>query len=101
MRKKIINYFMEVQSELKGVSKGAIATVSVVEFFICLLLSILVCVFIIHASLAQAMLSQAIEVKDNAIEQTQYYQEEAALYQKLYADTSAQFEAYKTKSSAK
>lgn len=101
MRKKIINYFMEVQSELKGVSKGAIATVSVVEFFICLLLLILICIFIIHASLAQALLSQAIEVKDNVIEQTSYYQEEAARYQKLYADTSAQFESYKVENGAK
>lgn len=101
MRNKLINYFAEVQSELKGVSRGVIATVSIVEFFICLLLSIIICVFIIHASLAQALLSQAIEVKDNVIEQTSYYQEEAARYQKLYADTLAQFEAYKVENGAK
>ena len=91
----MLNSFKRTQDELKGVSKGAVATLATVEFIICLFLMIVALYGAFNASIANQLLAHSEELREEITQKSVDNNVEIAKYRELYRETRAELDAYK------
>jgi hypothetical protein len=82
--KRIKNYLLKVQEEFKGVSKGAIVTVLIVESYLCAFLIAAMLITSISLTAANNLTDNVLEAKRSVEEQLYDTQVEAEHYKQLY-----------------
>ncbi len=84
--KHIKNYLFKVQEEFKGVSKGALATVMILETIVCVILITFSLVINMQAGYASQVTESAMQVNTELNKQVYDLQIELKSYKQMYDD---------------
>ena len=84
--KHIKNYLFKVQEEFKGVSKGALATVMILETIVCVILITFSLVINMQAGYASQVTESAMQVNTELNKQVYDLQIELESYKQMYDD---------------
>lgn len=84
--KHIKNFLLKVQEEFKGVSKGAIATVMIIESVVCLILIGVTLCASINTMAANNLANNAIKVNSTMEQEVYNLEVDRDSYKKLYEE---------------
>lgn len=86
MMKKIKSFLLKVQDEFKGVSKGALATVMIVETVVCLILGIATLSAGINTMAATELADNAVDTNTEMKQQINDLKTDLDSYRQLYKE---------------
>lgn len=93
--KRIKNYLLKVQKEFKGVSKGAIATVMLIEAVVCLILIATTLCAGINSMSANNLADNAIKVNGSLENEIYNLKVDRDSYKKLYEEAKEEIKEIK------